>query len=110
MTVEKNIVIELIIHGNDVESSSTLNEAIIESFTIGIISSTTMMNMSGFEQACNLIYENKLLDFVGIHFNLIQEFPLVSVFVQNNKKLNKSICNAPLSLVLVNPAGNTLSK
>lgn len=54
-----------------------MNKAIVKSFELGYISSTTIMtNMPGFEEACQLTHENKLIDRIGIHLNLAEGKPL----------------------------------
>lgn len=68
---------KVIINGDDFGASEDINEAIMRSFEMGIISSATIMaNMPGFEEACRLVRENNLFDNVGVHLNLTKGMPL----------------------------------
>ena len=61
----------LIINADDFGLNHSINHAIIKSFELGLCSSTTLMaNMPGFEEACCLAQERRLLNHVGIHLVL----------------------------------------
>ena len=80
----------MIINADDFGYSSEINRAIVESFHRGYCSSTTLMaNMQGFEEACSLIHEKKLLNHTGIHLVLTEGVPLTD-------KIKKSprFCNS----------------
>lgn len=67
----------LIINADDFGYSSTINNAIVKSFELGLCSSTTIMsNMPGFEEACRLAREYNLTGHIGLHFVLTEGSPL----------------------------------
>jgi predicted glycoside hydrolase/deacetylase ChbG (UPF0249 family) len=67
----------LIINADDFGLNEAVNRAILESFKLGLCSSATLMaNMPGFEEACNLVREHKLMNHVGIHLVLNEGYPL----------------------------------
>jgi chitin disaccharide deacetylase len=67
----------MIINADDFGYSLEVNKAIVESFKKWYCSSTTIMsNMPGFENACQFAYEQRLQNFIGIHFNLIEGEPV----------------------------------
>ncbi len=67
----------LIINADDLGRDSDTNRAILTSFQEGYCSSATIMpNMPGFEEACDLVHQNKLLKNVGLHLTLRDGFPL----------------------------------
>lgn len=61
----------IIINADDFGLKSSVNQAIVESFNLGLINSTTIMaNMPGFEEAVNLAHNYKITNKIGIHLNL----------------------------------------
>jgi len=67
----------LIINADDFGESQQVNKAIIQSFENGLCSSATLMpNMPGFEAACELVHEYKLLNHIGMHLVLRGGYPL----------------------------------
>ena len=57
--------------------SAEVNQAIVEAFDKGVISSATLMtNMPGFEEACELAHRHRLLGKIGVHLNLSSGYPL----------------------------------
>jgi len=67
----------VIINADDFGINEQINRAIIQSFERGLCSSTTLMaNMPGFEEACELSHENKLLNHIGMHLVLTEGYPL----------------------------------
>jgi predicted glycoside hydrolase/deacetylase ChbG (UPF0249 family) len=67
----------MIVNADDLGYSASVNDAILEAFDQGLISSTTIMaNMPGFEEACSLIHERRLLAHVGAHLVLSEGRPL----------------------------------
>ncbi len=67
----------MIINADDFGYSQSVNDAIVQSFDEGLISSTTVMaNMPGFEEACALAHEKGLLAHVGAHLVLSEGQPL----------------------------------
>jgi predicted glycoside hydrolase/deacetylase ChbG (UPF0249 family) len=76
----------IVVNADDFGMSSGVNNAILKSFDMGWISTTTIMcNMPGFEEACEFAREKKLIDRIGIHLNLTEGFPLS----EKIKKLKK---------------------
>ena len=68
-----------IINADDFGLSSNVNEAILESFNLGLISSTTVLaNMPGFDDAVALskhvVFQNR----IGVHLNLFEGTPLTN--------------------------------
>ena len=67
----------MIINADDFGYSSSVNRAILQAFDEGLVSSTTLMaNMPGFDEACALAHERKLLAHVGAHLVLSEGEPL----------------------------------
>ena len=67
----------LIINADDFGLDEAINKGVVEAFKKGLCSSTTLMtNTPGFQQACQLVHENKLLKHVGVHLVLRDGYPL----------------------------------
>lgn len=67
----------MIINADDFGYSHDVNMAVIESFKKGYCSSATIMaNMPGFEEACDLVHEHKLMNHTGAHLVLTEGIPL----------------------------------
>lgn len=67
----------LIINADDFGFDSNANRAIVRSFEQGLCSSTTVMaNMPGFEEACCLAQQHRLVDHVGVHLVMNVGTPL----------------------------------
>src|SRR5205823_6180096 len=95
----------LIINADDLGRDTSINQAIITAFKNGHCSSATIMpNMPGFEEACNLVHENKLLKHVGLHLTLRDARPLtetmkkLSVFCNRDGILSNATVHSPLLL------------
>ncbi len=87
----------LIINADDLGRDSETNRAILTSFQEGYCSSATIMpNMPGFEEACDLVHENKLLKNVGLHLTLRDGYPLTDAM-----KRFPAFCNADSALAKV---------
>jgi chitin disaccharide deacetylase len=68
---------KIIINADDFGLSAESNQAIVEAFKSGSISSTTLMaNMPGFEAACELAHQHQLHGKIGVHLNLTAGLPL----------------------------------
>lgn len=64
---------KIVVNADDFGMNTNATKAILESFHKGWISTTTIMTtMPGFEEACEIAHEEKLLDRIGIHFNLTE--------------------------------------
>jgi hypothetical protein len=72
--MEKNkieMIKKIIINADDFGLKSSINKAIVESFNIGVINSTTLMsNMPGFDEAVELAHKFHITNRIGIHLNL----------------------------------------
>lgn len=67
----------IVVNADDFGMSSGVNDAILKSFEMRWISTTTIMcNMPAFEEACEIAHQKKLVDRIGIHLNLTEGFPL----------------------------------
>src|SRR5687768_3409092 len=67
----------LIVNADDLGYNARTNAAIIQSFERRLCSSATLMaNMEGFEEACDLVHANGLVDHVGLHLTLSEGRPL----------------------------------
>ncbi len=67
----------VVVNADDFGLSPATNQAILQSFDKGVISSTTAMaNMPAFEEACALARERGIAAHVGLHFNLTTGPPL----------------------------------
>lgn len=67
----------LIINADDFGKDSLTNKAIVRSFERGLCSSATIMpNMPGFEEACQLAHDHKLINSIGVHLVLHGSYPL----------------------------------
>lgn len=72
-----NLNAKVIVNADDFGMSESVNRAILQSFDLGIISTTTIMcNMPGFMEACELAHQNKIIDRIGIHLNITEGLPL----------------------------------
>lgn len=95
----------VIINADDFGLKSSVNEAIIESFTKGLINSTTLMaNMQGFEEAINLAHEKKITKKIGVHLVLTEGVSLTEgiksmKFLFNKKEFTPELRNKNLFLL-----------
>lgn len=68
---------KIIINADDFGMSSTTDHAILQTFSIGALTSTTIVaNGSTFEAACQRAHEERLQNQVGLHINLNDGLPL----------------------------------
>lgn len=73
----------IIVNADDFGLSNKVNEAIVQCFKEGIISSTTLMtNMPYAKEAVELAKKNGFTNSIGFHFNLIEGVPLSKEIVQ----------------------------
>lgn len=69
----------IVVNGDDFGASRRTNQAILQAFEKGLISSTTIMaNMPAFEEACQFARERHLQQTVGLHLNLTEGRPLTA--------------------------------
>ena len=67
----------IIINADDFGCDAEVNDAVLQCFRDGLCSSTTLMaNMPAFEEACDLVHQEKLGNHVGLHLVLRDGFPL----------------------------------
>lgn len=82
---------KLIVNGDDFGASNDINNAIIYAFKEHLISSATVMvNMPGFEKACELIKSENLYGRVGIHLNLTEGYPITEKILLCSKFCDKN--------------------
>ncbi|MFM8476303.1 MAG: carbohydrate deacetylase [Planctomycetaceae bacterium] len=74
----------VIVNADDFGMSTAVNRAIVYCFQQGLISSTTLLaNFCGFEEACEFVREQRLLNSVGVHINLTEGQPLLQELRDN---------------------------
>lgn len=67
----------IIVNADDFGKSTTTNRAIMQCFSEGVISSSTILaNMPFFEEACEMIFAVRLEERIGIHLNITEGQPL----------------------------------
>lgn len=95
----------IIINSDDLGRSAEINQAILGSFKDGYCSSATIMpTMPGFEEACSLVHENKLLKNIGLHLTLRDGYPLAErmkkfpAFCNSNGMLSNVTVRSPVFL------------
>jgi len=85
------------INADDLGMKSSVNKAIVESFSRGFINSATLMaNMAGFEEAVTLIHDHKLDGKIGVHLVLTEGLPITDEIKSMNLLFNKK--NIPSNL------------
>lgn len=85
------MVKEIIINADDFGLKSSVNNAIVESFKAGTITSTTIMaNMPGFDEAVELAHQNNIITKIGIHLNLTEGVPLTGNILNTNLFYNEN--------------------
>ncbi len=68
---------KIVVNADDFGMAYNSNQAILQSFQLGIISSTTIMcNMPGFEEAGSIAHDNNLINSIGVHLNISEGQPL----------------------------------
>lgn len=73
----------IIVNADDFGISETVNQAVVNAFKSGIISSTSIMaNMPAFDDAVKKAYENNLANKIGLHFNIMEGVPLTDLIKQ----------------------------
>lgn len=79
----------IIINADDFGMSKTVNEAIVDGFKNGIISSTCIMpNMPGFEDAVSRLCEIEGIG-IGVHLNIIEDKTAINSLKKSSKLYNK---------------------
>lgn len=78
-------MIKLIVNADDFGLNEGVNNAILQSFSLGYITNTTLMvNMPGTDDAVKRAKEYGVWEKVGLHINLFEGIPL-----------NPNLCNFP---------------
>lgn len=85
----------LIINADDFGLNARVNAAIVKSFNVGLINSTSIMvNMPGYLEAVKLAKENRFQDKIGLHVCLTQGIPLSEFsgtgFIKKNGEFSKT--------------------
>ena len=71
---------KVIVNADDFGENENINRAILESFRLGLISTTSLLcNRPGFNDACESAHQNNLTDRIGIHLNMTQGQPLTEL-------------------------------
>ncbi|MDR3609218.1 MAG: ChbG/HpnK family deacetylase, partial [Ignavibacteriaceae bacterium] len=84
---------KVIVNADDFGQNENTNHAILESFNLGLISTTSLLcNRPGFDEACELVHQNNLSDNIGIHLNITQGESLTEPI----KKLAKFYSNGQM--------------
>jgi predicted glycoside hydrolase/deacetylase ChbG (UPF0249 family) len=84
---------KVIVNADDFGENESINSAILKSFNLNLISSTTLMsNRPGFEEGCELARQNNLIDNIGVHLNLTLGEPLT----EDIKKYPKFYANGEM--------------
>jgi hypothetical protein len=74
---QANTTRRVIVNADDFGLSRSVNQAILQAFERGVISSATIMaNMPAFEEACQLTRERGLNHRIGLHLNFTEGRPL----------------------------------
>lgn len=82
---------KIVVNADDFGMNFLTTSAILKSFEMGWISTTTIMpTMPGFEEACEFAHEYNLLDKIGIHFNLTEGQPLTEKIKRCPKFYNQN--------------------
>jgi len=80
-----------IVNADDFGYSSNINKAILQSFKEGWVSSATIMvNMPGFEEACQMVAEHNLHEHIGLHFVLTEGVPLTDGIKRQRRFCDKN--------------------
>ena len=90
--IDEDVVVnaKIVVNADDFGYSSPLNRAILKSFNLNLHSTTTLMcNMPGFEEACDMAFENKITDRIGIHLNMTEGKPLTEKIKKFRKFVNE---------------------
>lgn len=76
----------IIINADDFGMAASSDKAILQSFSYGVLSSTTIVaNGATFESACQQVHEHHLLHRVGLHINLTDGIPLTEEIKKRNR-------------------------
>lgn len=93
----------LIINADDFGLDEKVNKGVVEAFKKGLCSSTTLMvNMPGFKEACQLVHENNLLKHAGMHLVLKEGCPLTEKIKYFPKFCNREgqLCFLPKAMFM----------
>jgi hypothetical protein len=70
-------VLAIIITADDLGLDARVNAAVLQSFGLGLITHASLIvNLDGFEDACQLLEVQRLHDRIGLHLNLTEGVPL----------------------------------
>ena len=92
----------IVVNADDFGMSRQTNEAILQAFEKGLISSTTIMaNMPAFEEACQLARQHHLQRRIGLHLNVTEGKPLTADIADCPRFCDAGGCWRPRRRVLV---------
>jgi chitin disaccharide deacetylase len=93
---ERRAIEFLFINADDLGIRGDINQAIVDSIMAGHCHQASIMaNMDGFEDACELVHKNGLVDYIGTHLVLTEGCPLT-----DGIKRCRRFCNADGVFVL----------
>jgi O-antigen/teichoic acid export membrane protein/predicted glycoside hydrolase/deacetylase ChbG (UPF0249 family) len=91
----------VVVNADDFGLSRQVNEAILQAFEKGLISSATIMpNMPGFQEACQLARQHHLQGRIGLHLNLTSGKPLTTGIADCSRFCDAGGCWRPQRRVL----------
>jgi len=91
----------IVVNADDFGASRQTNEAILQAFEKGLISSATIMaNMPAFEEACQLVHQHHLQRRIGLHLNLTSGKPLTAGIADYPRFCDAGGCWRPRRQVL----------
>jgi len=92
---------KIVVNADDFGASRQTNEAILKAFEKSLISSTTIMvNMPGFEEACQLAHQHHLQRRIGLHLNFTSGKPVTADIVTCPQFCDASGCWLPRRTIL----------
>ena len=96
----------IVINADDFGLSHAVNDAVLQSFMRGWISSATILaNMPFFERAVELVHEHRLARKIGVHLNLTQGLALTDEMRRHPRLCTSDgqLCAKPRNLFVVSP-------
>jgi predicted glycoside hydrolase/deacetylase ChbG (UPF0249 family) len=100
----------IVVNADDFGMSRRINQAILQAFKKGLISSATIMaNMPAFEEACQIVRRHDLHRRIGLHVNFTSGRPLTDAIAGCQRFCDASGCWRPQRLVLSLTRGEALA-
>ena len=90
----------VIVNADDFGMSRQINEAILQAFETGLISSATLIaNMPAFEEACQLVRQGHLQRNIGLHLNFTEGKPLTADIVDCPRFVTRWFAGVPVQVL-----------